>query len=169
MTGIMTNESRGETLLEEGVVLAVTPATEAAPGTATVRLMAGDHCEGCPASSVCKPGSGEQRLMDVHDPLGVTVGDRVRVAVPGGAVLKASFLVYGLPLLLLLVGVWLGTLIWSPENPLRDLWSFLLGAALAGLAVPFVRQTVQKTEAAGGQMLAARIESRVGVALEAME
>lgn len=165
----MTNEARGETLLEEGVVLAVTPATEAAPGKATVRLVAGDHCDGCPASSVCKPSSGEQRLMDVNDPVGVDVGDRVQVAVPGGAVLKMSFLVYGLPLLLLLAGVWLGTRIWSPETPLRDLWSFLLGAGLAALAVPFVQQTVRRTEAAGGQVLAARIEARIGVMLEATE
>jgi positive regulator of sigma E activity len=99
----------------------------------------------------------------------VAVGDRVRVAVPGGAVLKASFLVYGLPLLLLLAGVWFGSLIWPAEVALRDLWSFLLGAALAAAAVPLVRQIVQQTEVAGGPMLAARIEGRIGGALEAAD
>jgi len=161
MTGITTPETRGETLCEEGVVLAVKPATGADPGLATVRLMPGNHCEGCPANSVCKPGGDDRRLMDVHDPLGVAVGDRVRVAVSGNSVLTASFLVYGLPLLLLLAGVGLGTLIWSPGNPLRDLWSFLLGAALAGFALLFVRRTVCRAEAAGGQILAARVQSRV--------
>jgi positive regulator of sigma E activity len=104
--------------------------------------------------------------MDVTDSVGVAVGDRVQVAVPGGAVLKASFLVYGLPLLLLLIGVWLGTMIWSADQALRDLWSFLLGAGLAAAAVPFVRQIVQQTEATGATMLAARIEGRVVEALE---
>lgn len=165
----MSHEARGEILEEEGVVLAVEPAHDELPAVARVRLVAGEHCEGCPASSVCRPDQGDRRIMEVADPVGVAVGDRVRVCVPGGAVLRASFLVYGLPLLLLLLGVWLGTLIWSPAVALRDLWSFLLGAALAGAAVPFVKRTVQQTEAAGGPLLAARITARVDGALEAVE
>lgn len=155
----------GETLLEEGVVLAVTPADGDRPAQATVRLEAGDHCEGCPASVMCRPSDGERRVMDVLDPIGVAVGDRVRVAVPGGAVLKASFLVYGLPLLLLLAGVGLGTLILPSEQPLRDLWSFLMGVALAAAAIPWVMRTVRRIESGGGHILPARIE----VKLEAME
>ena len=157
----MTFEQRGETLLEEGVVLSVIPAVGDKPAHARVRLLAGDHCEGCPASVICKPESGDKRLMDVIDPVGVAVGDRVRVMVPGGAVLKASFLVYGLPLLLMLAGVWLGTRIWSAENGMRDLWSFLLGAGLAGGAFPLVRAMMKRAESEGGQMLEPVIDGRV--------
>jgi positive regulator of sigma E activity len=128
---------RGETLLEEGIVLTVQPAGGEAPGQARVHLVAGDHCDGCPASSLCKPDDGDRRIMEVSDPLGTAPGDRVRVMVPGGAVLRASFLVYGLPLLLLLVGVFLGLRIWGPDHPRGDLYSFFLGAGLAALAVPF--------------------------------
>ena len=155
----------GEILLEEGVVLAVTPAIGDRPAQATVRLEAGDHCEGCPASAMCRPSDGDRRLMDAVDPIGVAVGDRVRVAVPGGAVLKASFLVYGLPLLLLLAGVGLGTLVLPAEQPLRDLWSFLMGVALAVAAVPWVMRTVRRIESGGGSILPARIEAK----LEGME
>lgn len=163
----MNHDPQGETLEEEGVVLAVVPASGDAPATARVRLLAGEHCEGCPASSVCRPETGDRRIMEVTDPVGVAVGDHVRVTVPGGAVLRASFLVYGLPLLLLLLGVWLGTRIWGAEVALRDLWSFLLGAGLAAAAVPLVRRTVQHTEAEGGPLLAARITARIEGALEA--
>jgi positive regulator of sigma E activity len=152
---------QGETLLEEGVVLAVTPPVGDRPAQARVRLLAGDHCEGCPAGAFCRPTGDERRLMDVLDPVGVKVGDHVQVAVPGGAILKASFLIYGLPLLLLLVGVGLGTLIWPAGEHLRDLWSFLLGAALAGAAVPWVRRLVERAESAGGRLLPARIEARL--------
>lgn len=165
----MTRQNGSETLFEEGVVLAVVPAAGDGPARARVRLTAGDHCEGCPASLLCKPGDGDRRIMDVTDPFGVAVGDRVRVAVPGGAVLRASFLVYGLPLVLLLVGVWLGTRIWSPETALRDLWSFLLGAGLAAAAVPFARRAVERTEAAGDPLLAPRIAALVDGSLEAVE
>jgi sigma-E factor negative regulatory protein RseC len=151
---------RGETLLEEGMVVAVTAASEDRPARARVRLLAGDHCEGCPAAVMCKPGGGDRRLMEVADPVGVAVGDRVEVAVPGGQVLKASFLVYGLPLLLLLLGVWLGTVLLPAGEALRDLWSFLLGAGLAAAAVPFVRATLRRTEREGGPLLAARITAR---------
>ncbi len=153
---------QGETLLEEGVVLAVLPARGDQPAQATVRLLAGDHCEGCAARVLCRPTEGDRRVMDVLDPLGVTVGDRVQVAVPGGAVLKASFLVYGVPLLLLLAGVGLGTLVVPAGAPLRDLWSFLIGAGLAAAAVPWVKRTVQRIESGGGRILPARIAARLG-------
>jgi sigma-E factor negative regulatory protein RseC len=151
---------QGESLIEEGVVLAVTPAGDGRSARALVRLAAGDHCEGCPASVVCRPASDDRRLLEVVDSIGVAVGDQVRVAVPGGAVLKASFLVYGLPLLLLLAGVWLGTRIWPATEPMRDLWAFLVGVALAGAAIPLVRSLLHQAEARGEQALAARIVDR---------
>jgi len=152
---------RGETLLEEGVVLALMPGTGTEPARVRVRLLAGDHCEGCPASSMCKPDSDERRILEVCDTVGVGVGDRVRVAVPGGAVLRASFLVYGLPLIMLLAGVALGTKIWPAENAMRDLWSFLLGVGLAGAAVFVVSRMVRQAESGGGQILEPRIHDRV--------
>lgn len=143
-----------ETLLEEGVVLGLE--TEANRVRAQVRLLAGDHCEGCPASGICKPDSDDRRILEVLDPVGVAVGDRVKVAVPGGAVLQASFLVYGLPLILLLIGVAAGMRIWPADEPMRDLWSFLLGAGLAALAVP-VAALVARRRQAGGSLLEPRI------------
>jgi len=154
-----------ETLLEEGEVLAVHSASHDAPARVSVRLIAGDHCEGCAAKSMCKSEQGDRRIMEAIDPLGVAVGDRVQVSVPGEAVLKASFLVYGLPLLLLLAGVWLGSLIWAPENEYRDLWSFLLGAGLAAAALPMVRVMVNQRDSSGRQVLEPRIASRLTEAL----
>ena len=124
--------NRGETLLEEGVVLSVQP------GAARVHLVAGDHCDACPASSVCRPQDGEKRILDVDDDLGVAPGDRVRVMVTGGAVLRASLLVYGLPLLLVVVGVVIGSKLWPTGTAHGDVASFGLGAGLAALAAPLV-------------------------------
>lgn len=128
---------RGETLLEEGLVLSAHPG-ERGPGTAQVRLLAGDHCEACPAQGVCRPGDNEARTLEVSDPLGARPGDRVRIRVLGSAVLRASFLLYGLPLLLLLAGVAIGAKLWPTGTARGDLLSFGLGAALAAAAAPLV-------------------------------
>lgn len=147
----------GETLIEEGIVTGLIPARGNQPAQATVRLETGEHCERCAANFLCRPADGDRRMMDVLDPIGVRVGDRVQVEVPGGALLKASILVYGLPLLLLLAGVILGMLIWPEGRPMRDLWSFLLGVGLAAAALPWIRHMVRRTESGGGRILPARI------------
>ncbi len=152
-----TPPAAGETLIEEGIVTALIPARVNQPAQATVRLETGEHCERCAANVLCRPTDGDRRMMDVLDPIGVAVGDRVQVAVPGGAVLKASLLVYGLPLLLLLAGVVIGMFIWPEGRPMRDLWSFLLGVGLAAAALPWVRHVVRRAESGGGRILPARI------------
>ncbi len=151
----------GEILLEEGVVLQCDrAAADDQPARVRVRLLAGDHCEGCPASGICRPDDNERRILDVLDPVGVAEGDRVRVAVPGGAVLRASFLIYGLPLILLVIGVVIGTKLWF-DHGMRDLWSFLLGAGLAGAAVPFVARLARDAEAAGGALLEPHVTEKL--------
>jgi len=157
----MAHEPHGEVLLEEGIVLALLPSTGGRPAQVRVRLVVSDHCEGCSASSLCKPDGGDRRELEVIDPLGVAVGDRVQVAVPGGAVLKASLLVYGLPLVFLLAGAVGGARLFAADEPLRDLWSFLIGIGVAAAALPLVRLLVRRTEAASGQLLAARITGRL--------
>lgn len=126
---------RGESLLEEGLVLSSRPG-EQGWATAQVRLLAGSHCEGCPAAGVCQPGGEGDRVLEVLDALGARPGDRVRIRVMGSAVLRASFLVYGLPLLLLLIGVGIGSKLWSTGTARGDLLSFGLGALLAACAAP---------------------------------
>ena len=155
------NEPQREVLFEEGVVLAALESEEGRPARVRVRLLAGDHCEGCPASGMCRPQHDDQRVLEVVDAVGVEVGDRVRVAVPGGAVLRASFLIYGLPLLLLLAGVALGHLIWPATDATRELWSFVLGAGLAAAAVPVVARLARDTEAAGGALLEPRVAEKL--------
>jgi len=156
-----------EVLYEEGVVVSLAGATAGRPARVRVQLAAGDHCEACPSRGLCRPERDpEARVLEVADPVGVAVGDRVRVAVPGGAVLRASFLVYGLPLLLLLLGVAVGFRIWPADDAMRDLWSFLLGAGLAAAGVPLV---VRLTRDGGGsgELEASVAERLPAVALHA--
>jgi positive regulator of sigma E activity len=87
---------------ENGIV------TAAADGSATVRMTASPACDGCGQASLCHPGTGTERTLQVRDPLGTHPGDTVRVLLPGRGVWAAVGLVYVWPLAMLLVGAWAG-------------------------------------------------------------
>lgn len=112
---------------ESASVLAVTP------GLAQVRSMRGEACRGCAAGGGCSHlGSRREATVWALDPLGVAVGDRVVVAVPEGAALRAGWLLLFAPAAVLLVGAALGHRL-APLGGLdRDLGAALLGGA--GLA-----------------------------------
>jgi sigma-E factor negative regulatory protein RseC len=94
---------------------------------AVVLLSAGSNCKECFARELCKTGTEEERSLEVKDPLGVRPGDKVRLEVYGSSLLMASVLIYGIPLLLLLAGIAIGTIFYGD-----------LAAGLLGLGLPAV-------------------------------
>ncbi|WP_130471777.1 SoxR reducing system RseC family protein [Candidatus Magnetaquicoccus inordinatus] len=91
-------------LREEGVVVAVEGEY------AIVANQRRGGCGGCHAEASCgalSAGSGRQSVgIRARNPLHAEVGERVVLEIAEGAMLRASFLVYGLPILaLVLVGV----------------------------------------------------------------
>ncbi len=72
------------------------------------------HCGGC-------AGHSQESLVKI--PGDVPVGRRIDVDMPEGKVLKASALAYVIPLAMLLLGLWVGSLLFEKEA----LW------ALAGI------------------------------------
>ncbi|MBE0645496.1 MAG: SoxR reducing system RseC family protein [Bacteroidetes bacterium] len=117
---------RGEDIYEEGIVLS------AASGRATVAVALGDACEECTAKVFCSAGESKQNTVEARDPFGVHAGDHVRIVVHGEDMFKAAFLLYGIPLLLILAGILLGTYVFDPGLMPTELWSFILGVGLAG-------------------------------------
>ena len=91
-----------EKLIEEGIV------KESKDGIATIVISDSDNCKECTAKLYCKPGNSNERNLTVKDNLGVNTGDRVRVSINGGQILRVSFLIYGMPLILILAGLFVG-------------------------------------------------------------
>jgi len=91
-----------EKLIEEGIV------KESKDGIATIVISNSDNCEECTAKLYCKPGNSSERSLTVKDTFGVNVGDRVRVSIKGSQILRVSFLIYGIPLILILAGLFFG-------------------------------------------------------------
>ncbi len=91
-----------EKLIEEGIV------KESIDGIATIVISNSDNCEECTAKIYCKPGNSNERSLRVKDTFGAVAGDRVRISINGSQILRVSFLIYGIPLIFILVGLFVG-------------------------------------------------------------
>ena len=95
---------------------------------AEVELAEHGECGHCPAHGICSPAGGKtRRVLAVNHTEAVT-GDTVMVALPDSTGLRSNLLVFGVPTLLMLAGVLIGSLLLK-----RDLWAGLLAGV--GLAV----------------------------------
>jgi len=135
---------------ERGIVV------EVKPGRALVETTRSAACDSCGARHACGCMSGgrEARVW-VEDPLQVSPGDQVVIAVPEGTVLRASVLVYLVPVMALVLGALLGnglapSLGFSPDLGAAGLG--LLAMVLAFLASRFLGgRTVQGPTIVGRQ------------------
>jgi sigma-E factor negative regulatory protein RseC len=154
----MSNQIRGEQLHEEGVVVGV---EEGVQRYARVMMIAGEACASCSANALCKPEDAERRTLEVTDPIGVEPGDRVLIVVAGGAVLKASFLLYGLPLVMLVIGVTGGLWLLPSDMAAREPLSFAIGLGLIALSLWLVHLREGTRRAAGREVLPATILRKI--------
>jgi sigma-E factor negative regulatory protein RseC len=91
-----------EELTEEGIVKA------SKDGIAEIIISDSNHCEECSAKIYCKPGNEKFRTLLAKDPFNSESGDKVVVSIKGSRIMLVSFLIYGLPLLLMIFGLILG-------------------------------------------------------------
>jgi sigma-E factor negative regulatory protein RseC len=128
---------KDEILVEEGIVLS------ASDGIVEVSLSKSDNCDTCSAKIICKPGDSEKKVLKVLDPFGVLPGDIVKISIQGADVLKASFILYGLPLVILIAGIFSGLSLFS-GNEQQELFSFLFSLGLVAVYYLFVKSLQNK-------------------------
>ena len=88
---------------ERGIVTRV---TETGAWVKTTRSDACAHCEARGSCNVV--GDGEEMEVETLNPAGADVGDRVVLTFETGAFLKASFLLYVFPVLMMIIGGFAG-------------------------------------------------------------
>lgn len=115
-----------EELTELGTVI------KTGSGFAVIGLTENDACEECSAKIFCSPADNNSKTITAIDPYGVRTGDKVTIAVSGQSVLNASLLLYGIPLVILIVLIALGLEIFVNSSQ-PELYSFLLGIASTGI------------------------------------
>jgi sigma-E factor negative regulatory protein RseC len=112
-----------EVIIEDGVVISVEN------GFADVSVIQSEKCDECSAKIICHPNKNDLNILHVEDPFGAKVGDNVRIEIRGKSILKASFKLYGIPLIILLIGIFLGNSIFTGYK-ISELFSVLLGVGL---------------------------------------
>jgi len=128
---------------EEGVV------AEVDGDIAKVAILSKSACESCAASGVCHPG--DQEYMEAANPLGAQKGQKVKVVLAPQVYLKASIILYGIPMAVFIAaaiaGKNLGLRYGTEAN--SDLWAFLLGMSCMVISFLFIwlyNKKVEKTQ-----------------------
>lgn len=126
---------------EEGIVI------ETTGGLAKVSILAKSACEKCASSEVCHP-QGEDSYMEASNPLGAKKGQKVKVVVAPQVYLKASIILYGIPMTVFIAAAIIGKNLaekFSGEAN-SDLWAFISGMAFMAVSFFFLRRYNQKVE-----------------------
>jgi len=77
--------------------------------TALVLCQKSSLCENCATSGACSMGDDDRsRAVEVYNPLGAAVGERVRIATNTKTFLQSSFILYIVPLIALVIGAVVG-------------------------------------------------------------
>lgn len=111
-----------EAIFETGRVISVLD------GKAEVEIIKAEHCSGCSAKSICNVNDGVRNVL-ARDPLGVSLGDKVRLSIQGIDLVKMSVLFYGIPLIILVIGIFIGFQFFY-QSDFKELYSFLLAVIL---------------------------------------
>jgi sigma-E factor negative regulatory protein RseC len=83
--------------------------------TARVKMKRSSQCASCSCAGLCSPFGKEWMVVTADNALGAGVGQKVRVAYQVEGEVKASFILYIIPVLALLLGALIGTL-FDPFN-----------------------------------------------------
>ncbi|MGB5985190.1 MAG: SoxR reducing system RseC family protein [Desulfobacterales bacterium] len=108
-----------------------------------VKTVRSSACKACSARHSCKPGETQEMNVEVLNPLGAKPGDRVVLTFDTGNLLKATFLLYILPIAGLLAGAIVGNHLggqWSMGPGARSGLSALIGFGGLFLTLLFVRK-----------------------------
>jgi sigma-E factor negative regulatory protein RseC len=127
---------------EEGIVV------ETEGDLAKVAVLKKSACEACAAAGVCHPGGADDSYLEASNPLGARKGEKVKVVVAPQMYLKASIILYGVPMAALIAGAILGKNVAGRYGASgnSDLWAFLAGMACLGISFFFIRMYNKKVE-----------------------
>jgi sigma-E factor negative regulatory protein RseC len=131
----------GDTMIEEEGIVAETEGD-----IAKVAILRKSACEACAAAGICHPG--DQEFMEAANPLGAKKGQKVKVVVAPQIYLKASIVLYGVPMAALIGGAIIGknlALKYSGEAN-SDLWAFISGMVCMAVSFIFIRMYNKKVE-----------------------
>lgn len=125
--------------IEQGIV------TKIDSTTAWVKTTKTDACEACSARGSCNVmGGGKEMEVEAINNAGAEVGQKVVLSFETSPLLKATFMLYVLPILFLLAGAVIGDKIAPFFNFDVQTFSLIIGLLFFGLAIIFVKSKGNK-------------------------
>lgn len=127
---------------EEGIVV------EVEGGIAKVAILKKSACEACAAAGVCHPQDADRSFLEAANPLGAVKGQKVKVVLAPQVYLKASIILYGIPMVALVGGAIAAKNLavqYSGEAN-SDLWAFIVGMGCMLISFFFIRAYNNKVE-----------------------
>ena len=117
---------------EEGTV------TKVAGNKAWVLAERGTACESCGSKSLCHPFGSSSKNVEIEaiNAANAQVGNVVNISISSSSVMKAAFMVYVIPILMLFAGVFLGK--WFAEKNSYDYEIISLITGSLAFAVTFL-------------------------------
>ncbi|MBI5044064.1 MAG: SoxR reducing system RseC family protein [Nitrospirae bacterium] len=111
---------------EEGIVI------QTFDDKAKVKTIRSSACEGCASASFCHPEKGTEMIMEVVNNIHAKVGERVKIGLKPGVYLKASFLVYMVPIIIFIIGAIIGKelAVYISYSKDSDLFAIITGVIL---------------------------------------
>ncbi|MDY0092168.1 MAG: SoxR reducing system RseC family protein [Candidatus Vecturithrix sp.] len=106
-------------------------------GYVCVEIEKRSACADCHVGCVCDLGKSVM-LIDASDPIGVHENDTVQLSIPTESALRASFAVYGIPLIALILGVLAGEYLGKVFG-ITTILEVLGGFVSLGIALIFVK------------------------------
>jgi sigma-E factor negative regulatory protein RseC len=97
---------------------------ESRGGTARVLVKRNSACDRCPSRSCGASLGGDLKGVNASNGMGAREGQKVKIGISPKAVLKASFILYMVPILALIIGAVLGNYL-GPQH--REVWTVSLG------------------------------------------
>jgi sigma-E factor negative regulatory protein RseC len=71
----------------------------------TVQIVRGDKCKNC---NLCDATGPNQMQLFAHNSMGAKIGDMVEVEIPPGKVLGYSFIIFIIPIIMMITGYFIG-------------------------------------------------------------
>jgi sigma-E factor negative regulatory protein RseC len=126
---------------EEGIVV------ETHDDLAKVAILKKSACEACAAAGVCNPGGEDQSFMEASNPLGARKGQKVKVVLAPQVYLKASIILYGLPMTVFIAAAIIAKNVAEKYAAASsDLWAFIAGTVCMIVSFVFIRRYNNKVE-----------------------
>ncbi len=113
---------------------------EMADFIAKISLEPSEACKDCPSCNFCRP-SGSTRIIEVENRIGAQVGDEVFIEISHKKSLIAILLLFGVPVLLGLIGLVVGAHYSEGYSVFLGISGFVLGLILAKVINNIFRRT----------------------------